>query len=76
MSFDKHIELPTRGKPHVNFRAMEVGDSVFVPHEGGILKCAAYLYAKTIQKRSKRFAFAGRTVTENNVAGVRIWRTA
>ena len=71
--FDKSIPVP--GREHPKFRDMDVGDSVFVPHEGGILKCTAYLYAATIQKRSDVFRFVGRSVTENGVNGVRIWRS-
>ena len=79
MAFDNHIELPglgKRGGTHPAFKEMAVGDSVFAPHDGAITSCAAYLYAKTIQKRNKAYRFAGRSVTENGVVGVRIWRTA
>ncbi len=79
MVFDKHIAIPSLGKerePYPNFKAMDVGDSMFFPNEGSIARCGAYLYAKTIQKRSKRYRFAGRSVTENGVNGVRIWRIA
>jgi hypothetical protein len=71
--FDDNIPLP---KPdHPQFRRMKVGQSVFVPHDGGIMKCAAYLYAATIQKRSDLYRFSGKSVVENGVKGVRIWRT-
>ena len=72
MAFDRHVPPP--GKTHPAFRAMQKGESVFVPHKGSILKCGAYLYAKTIQKRNPGYAFAGRSTNENGVAGVRIWR--
>lgn len=74
MGFDKHIPIPKT--EHPAFRDMEVGDSVFVPHEGSILQCKAYMYAATIQKRSKQLRFTGKSVNEGGVAGVRIWRTA
>ena len=70
--FDNHIPVP-RVK-HPDFRKMKVGQSVFIPHEGVITKCRAYLYAMTIQKRSDQFRFAGKSVVENGVNGVRIWR--
>ena len=79
MTFDKHIALPVRGKergPYPDFKAMAVGDSAFFPNEGSITRCRAYLYVKSIEKRSKRYRYAGRSVIENGVAGVRIWRTA
>ena len=71
--FDKHIPPPSI--IHPKFRDMGVGESVFIPHEGGIMKSKAYLYAMTIQKRSDTYRFMGRSVTENRVKGVRIWRT-
>ena len=75
MSFDKHIPAPR--VTHPEFRRMEIGDSVFVPHEGSILKCSAYMYAATIQKRAKsEYRFVGRSVVERGVPGVRIWRLA
>lgn len=73
MSFDKHIPPPKI--KHPAFRQMDVGDSVFVPYEGSISSCPAYAYAATIQRRSDVFQFAGRTVVEKGVKGVRIWRT-
>lgn len=71
--FDDDVPLPK--VQHPQFRRMKVGQSVFVPHEGSIMKCPAYLYAATIQKRSGLYRFSGRSVTENGVRGVRIWRT-
>lgn len=74
--FDDDVPLPTeRGEMPPHFKQMEVGQSVFVPHEGSILSCKAYLRAATLQKRSRRLKFSGRSVTENGVKGVRIWRT-
>jgi len=74
MTFDKHIPAPKSAHP--KFREMEVGDSVFVPHDGTILTCKAYQCAATIQKRSDTFRFSGRRLNENGVDGVRIWRVA
>lgn len=78
MAFDKHIPLPSRERseqPHPKFRDMEVGDSVFVPHDGSLMTCKAYLCAASIQKRSNVYKFAGRSVVEDGKRGVRIWRT-
>ena len=72
--FDNDIPLPDT--QHPPFRQMSVGQSVFVPHEGGIMKCKAYMLAATIQKRSRRYKFSGRSLIENGVRGVRIWRIA
>ena len=76
--FDDNIPIPKARHPengHPQFRRMKVGQSVFVPHEGPISKCATYLYAATIQKRSDVYRFSGRSVIEDGVKGVRIWRT-
>lgn len=74
MQFDKNIPLPN--KTHPDFKAMQVGDSIFVPHDGPITSCAAYLYAKTIQKRTNAYKFVGRSVMRGDTPGVRIWRAA
>jgi hypothetical protein len=74
MAFDKHIPAPK--VVHPKFRLMDVGDSVFVQHEGSLMTCKAYMYAATIQKRSNVYKFSGRSVTEDGVRGVRIWRVA
>ena len=71
--FDDNVPLPKT--QHPQFRRMKAGQSVFVPHDGPIMKCASYLYAMTIQKRTGTYRFSGRSVTENGVRGVRIWRT-
>jgi hypothetical protein len=71
--FDNNVPLPKR--EHPQFRRMKVGQSVFVPHDGSIMKCASYLYAMTLQKRSGLYRFSGRSVIEDGVRGVRIWRT-
>ena len=70
--FDNDIPVPTR--KHPNFRAMNVGESIFFPHDGPIMKCKAYLYAMTVQKHSDVYRFMGRSVTEKRAKGVRIWR--
>lgn len=71
--FDDNVPPPR--SEHPQFRRMKVGQSVFVPHEGGIMSCRAYNYAATIQKRTGLYRFSGKSVTENGVRGVRIWRT-
>lgn len=73
--FDKHIPIPKHCNKHPNFKAMEVGDSVFVPHEGTTVTCPAYVYAATIQRRSDIYRFMGRSVYHDGVPGIRIWRT-
>lgn len=81
MNFDKHVPLPPTAKSGARaiaprLQEMEVGDSVFTPHEGSIMWCKTYMRAKTIEKRKAgAYKFVGRSVVENDVAGVRIWRT-
>jgi hypothetical protein len=74
---DKEM-FPSRGnrQSQYPFHIMDVGQSVFYPMNGAnaIDKHPAYLAAATIQKRYKDYRFTGRTVTEDDVVGVRIWR--
>lgn len=58
------------------FHDMEVGQSVFYPMNGAtsIDRHPAYMAAATIQKRYPDYRFTGRTVTENDIRGIRIWR--
>ena len=77
MSIDTHIPAPAhRRAPMYPFKSMAVGESVFYPHEGSIVRCKPYLAAHTVTKRDKTRVFAGRSVIEQNVPGVRIWRVA
>jgi hypothetical protein len=65
----------TRGSIYP-FHDMEVGQSVFYPMNGAaaIDRHPAYMAAATIQKRYPDYRFTGRTVTENDIRGIRIWR--
>ena len=58
------------------FHDMEVGQSVFYPMNGAaaIDRHPAYMAAATIQKRYADYRFTGRTVTEKDIRGIRIWR--
>lgn len=70
--------FPSRGGRHSQypFHIMDIGQSVFYPinNASTIDKHPAYRAAATIQKRYAGYRFTGRTVTEDNVVGVRIWR--
>ena len=75
MHIDNDIPAPPNKKaPRYPFRQMKAGDSAFFPHQGSILRCKPYMTAQTIAKRDKSFAFVGRSVVEDGVPGVRIWR--
>lgn len=70
---EKNIPMPGQGRNCIYpWRAMEVGDSFFVPG-----KTAREMSAgKSIAQRLTTFKFTQRSVVENEVKGVRIWRTA
>ncbi len=75
MKIDKSIPVPDRSggrrPPKYPFRDMSVGDSVFLPgDEGRKMEGAAWVFAH----RNKDFGLTTRRVTENGVAGVRVWR--
>lgn len=80
MQIDSHVPPPRafkgkNGRRSIYpFREMKPGESLFIPHEGAITKCAAYHGAATLQKRDPAYRFAGQTVIENGKPGVRIWR--
>lgn len=79
VKIDKGVPMPggkgINGTSKYPFRDMEVGDSAFFAGSGpsGAEKNSADMWAK-YNKNGCRFA--SRTVTENGVKGVRIWRTA
>ncbi|MFO1130747.1 MAG: hypothetical protein U1E16_01835 [Hyphomicrobiales bacterium] len=71
--FDEEIEItkglptPQRGRSKYPFRDMELGDSFFAPGASviGLHGCA---------RRHRPMRFTCRTLVENGVAGVRVWR--
>ena len=67
ISITKGLPTPHRGRAKYPFRDMEVGDSFFVRGASviGLHGCAR-------RHRPKRFTC--RTLVENGVAGVRVWR--
>lgn len=75
ITIDKGLPVPKRyksGRPYMYpYEQMEIGDSFFVAKNrngGGALVNHA--------KKVTGHTFTLRTVTENGVKGVRIWRTA
>lgn len=82
MQIDKNIPPPvarafkskTGRLSRYPFRQMEIGDSAFFPGANKVnAQHPAYMAAKTIQKRDG-LRFTLRSVVENGVEGVRIWR--
>ena len=79
-NIDKEIPLPpkTVARPSPTtmqdfYRSMQVGDSVFFP---GINKRAGGGKAGNAGKALPSARFAIREVTENGIAGIRMWRTS
>lgn len=72
IKIDKNVPMPPKpASRHIYpWDAMEVGDSFFAPDpKGELVRAQSYPEGK---KRGVKFA--SRTVTENGVKGVRIWR--
>ncbi|PZF76195.1 hypothetical protein DK847_13395 [Aestuariivirga litoralis] len=67
IAITKGLPTPHRGRAKYPFRDMELGDSFFAPGASviGLHGCAR-------RHRPKRFTC--RTLVENGVAGVRVWR--
>lgn len=67
---DKKMPMPYGGNTQCRYpwRDMDVGDSFFVPD-----KKITQIDSRTAQI-STGFRFAKRTVEENDIKGVRIWR--
>lgn len=67
IKIEKGIPMPARrGTTGVAWGAMEIGDSAFIPRTN-------VYYAG---RGRNGFKFRSRTVTENGVKGVRVWRIA
>ena len=74
MKIDDHVPPPPRKSRRYPFRDMEPGQSVFFPGENkSDRQHPAYMAAKTLQKRHG-LRFTLRSVIEDGVKGVRIWR--
>jgi hypothetical protein len=69
ITIDKDIPLP-RHKGVYPFPEMEVGDSFFTKKTRRMISGIARYWAKKLD-----YTFATRDVVENDVEGVRIWRT-
>lgn len=71
IQIDKNIEIPgAEYNSKYPLRNMECGDSFFVPG-----KTVSAISGSTSRYRKKGWKFVCRTVTENGVEGVRVWRT-
>lgn len=69
IQIDKNVPRTTRRK--YPFKDMEVGDSFFAPDKTTHSMGGAIAHAKNTLGGQ----YAMRTVTENGVSGVRVWRT-
>ncbi len=72
---DKNIPFPSRNSWHAKypFPEMEVGDSFFVPNKTTRDLCGT---VAGWTKRHPGAKFTSRTVRENDIDGVRVWRVA
>lgn len=69
IEINKGLPTPRGRKTKYPFREMEVGDSFFAPGSSviGIHGCA---------RRHRPMKFTCRSMVENGVAGIRVWRIA
>lgn len=72
MKFEKGVPMPSVGIKHRwdDVKRMEVGDSFFIA-DTTTTRMGSTL---TNIKKKTGFRFAARTVAEDGVAGVRVWR--
>jgi hypothetical protein len=72
---ERGVPVPPLGRQLVRkypFCAMKVGDSFFVPGQTSV-KGSARVAAATYGRRNN-MRFTGRTVTQDGISGLRIWR--
>jgi hypothetical protein len=75
IEIEKNVPTPNSegGKTKYPFAQMEVNDSFFVPNgNANSINSAAGVFRKTKQPTWK---FTVRKVKENDIKGVRVWRT-
>ena len=76
MKIDNHIPPPPLRQQNYPFRDMQPGDSVFFPGENRADKHhPAYMNARNYVRRNG-WQITVRSVIENGVKGIRIWRVA
>lgn len=75
---DKNVPIPkqirsgTPSNAKYPWREMDVGDSIFMKlPEAENMSAAARFFAYS----NKEYGFTSRTVTENGVKGIRVWRS-
>lgn len=77
MKIDSDVKIPEFVRTNIGstakypFRAMRVGDSIFMGGKDGEILSAA---ARKFAQRNPEWAFIRRTVCENGVVGIRVWR--
>lgn len=72
ITIDKDVPMPSPAKPPPKYpwRSMAVGDSFFIAG----LTVAKLASLAAWGRKATGYRFTCRTVTENGVAGVRVWR--
>lgn len=74
IQIDKGVPLPKRrlpSEPMYPWRSMEIGDSFFVEKRGASMTKQALAAGKASNRK-----FITRSVEENGVTGIRVWRIA
>jgi len=72
IKIDKGVPLsPVSSRQKYPFHAMDIGDSFFLPERSSTKSGNLHQFA-----RNQRVSIKTRTVTENGVKGVRVWRIA
>ena len=72
LKIDKNVPAPVGWKRY-DFKTFEVGDSTFVSFGGEVRNTPAYISALRYGKLNGK-QFTGRSVVEDGVKGVRVWR--
>lgn len=67
IEINKGLPTPQRGRTKYPFRDMELGDSFFAPG-------ASVISLHGCARRHRPMRFTCRSLVENGVAGVRVWR--
>jgi hypothetical protein len=69
-----NVPIPANTRNKCPFRSMKIGSSFFAPWVNG--KPLATIAAFAFHRTNREYSFTTRTLMENGIKGVRIWRIA
>lgn len=75
IKIDTDIPVPTGGTCKYPLRAMKIGDSFFAPGRASQSITGSFAHARQ-RMNAPTAKWTTRTITENGVKGVRVWRIA